>query len=85
MARRFYKTLILVEVLSEDKPLNFNNLADVHHAITDGDCSGRYDTIASDEITPEAAAQGLIAQGSDPEFFQIDKDGNDLTDEDDTP
>ncbi len=38
--RKFYKTIIKVEVLSE-APFNPSNLGEVHEAVTEGDCSGK--------------------------------------------
>jgi hypothetical protein len=40
--KTFYRTLIEVEVLSEE-PVEFDSLEDVHNAIVDGDCSGKWD------------------------------------------
>ena len=38
--RAFYRTVIQVEILSEE-PFRHSNLNDVYHAITSGDCSGK--------------------------------------------
>lgn len=75
--KKFYKTIIQVEVLSEE-PFDYNDLSDVHYQITEGDCSGTFKTLSSDELDGKQAADALKAQDSDPEFFQIDEDGNDL-------
>ena len=75
--RKFHKTIIQVEVLSEE-PFGYNELSDVHHQITNGDCSGTYTTLSTEELDGRQAADALKAQDSDPEFFQIDEDGNDL-------
>jgi hypothetical protein len=83
--RTFYRTVVTVEVLSED-PLNFDTLEDLHHAITTGDCSGRYETTKTETLNGKDTAAGLIAQGSDPGFFQLDEEGNDCDDDcDDGP
>lgn len=37
------ETTITVKILSEE-PFDYNNLSDVHYAITEGDCSGVYET-----------------------------------------
>lgn len=79
MTRKFYKTVIKVEVLSEE-PFDYDNLSDIHNQITDGDCSGEYTTTKITILTAKQAASTLIRQGSDPEFFQLDRNGNDLED-----
>ena len=70
------RTEIKVVVLSEE-PFDFTNLATVAHAITDGDCSGECTVLRQKWLVGKAAADAVIAQGSDPEFFGIDDDGDD--------
>jgi hypothetical protein len=76
-SRKFYKTIIQVEVLSED-PFTYNSLSDIDDSISFGDCSGTYITIKEKRISGKLAAKSLIAQGSDPEFFMLDKNGKDI-------
>lgn len=76
--RKFFKTIVTVEVLSEDVPVEFDNLQELHYMITSGDDSGVIKSCIHKKITGKQAAQALIKQGSDPGFFLIDKDGNDL-------
>jgi hypothetical protein len=79
--RKFYRTVYTVEVLSEE-PITVNvDLDDLNYMITDGDCSGKIETNGSDEIDGVTAAKLLMEQGSDPEFFRIDKNGNDISDD----
>jgi len=73
----FYKTVVTVTVLSEE-PFNEMELADVAYAIGEGDCSGQVEFAPSEKVDGPTMAKLLIAQGSDPEFFQIDADGNPL-------
>lgn len=75
MTRKFWKTTIIVEVLSEDVPLEFDDLEEVHNAISSGACSGQY-TSTSEELTGKQCADALTAQGSDPGFFQLDDNGD---------
>ena len=78
MKRKFYKTVLQVEILSET-PVNFDNLADVAYAITEGDCCGTVkDILNNKEISAKKCAEQLFAFGSEPGFFQLDEDGNDL-------
>jgi hypothetical protein len=78
MARKFYRTIVTVEVLSEDSPWDGPDLQDLAGAITHGDCSGQWDVSHTRELTAQQAAQALIEQGSEPGFFQLDEHGNDL-------
>ena len=71
---RFCKTVIQVTVLSEG-PFEYENLNDVYNAITEGDCSGEVKTVEACYLNGKQAAEALIAQGSDPEFFKLDKNG----------
>lgn len=84
--RKFYRTVYQVEILSEEK-FDDNggmSLTDIDEAMTNGDVSGRITTIVdNEEKTGSEIAVLLKAQGSDPEFFQLDKEGNDLNDDED--
>lgn len=71
------ETVIEVRVLSEE-PFDYNDLENVHHAITEGDCSGTYSTKSSKAISGKLAADKVKEQGSDPEFFNMDEEGNEL-------
>jgi hypothetical protein len=77
MAKKFYRTVIEVEVLSEELD-DFNTLEDVHYAITQGHCSGEWDVKSQGEVTPKRMAKLLLAQGSDPEFFGLDEKGKSI-------
>ena len=74
--RKFYKHTITVEVLSETDAVP-NNLADVAYQIADGGDSGVWEVTKTETLNGKQAAKALIAQGSDPEFFGIDKNGKD--------
>lgn len=80
-SRTFHRTIITIEVLSE-YPYSPDDLDEVVSDITDGDCSGKWSVTSSDEVDGPTMAKLLIGQESDPEFFQLDEDGND-TDNDD--
>ena len=79
MDKKFYRTCVVVEVLSE-YPYNPQTLKQVAYDIDEGDCSGVWSAVPNIEITPQEAAKNLLEQGSDPEFFGLDKDGNFLED-----
>ena len=73
---KFFKTVITVTVLSEDKPAQSVNLTRIAHEILEGEWSGYTENDGGTELTAKEAAEALIAQGSDPEFFRLDDDGN---------
>jgi hypothetical protein len=47
----------------------------IDEAIRTGPCNGTVEHISSDEITAQQMALEALAQGSDPEFFDLDEDG----------
>lgn len=81
MPRKFFKQALYITVLSEDTPLEYDDLNDIHRAISDGDCVGS--TIDEDcmQIEPREAAILLTTFGSEPAFFQLDDQGNDLAED----
>ena|SRR3990167_9921703 len=82
--RKFYRTLIAVEVLSE-APFTSIDLEVIHEAITTGDCSGVVSVEDSEEVDGVKMAELLRAQGSDPDFFQLTDEGEDLEQEEMAP
>ncbi len=78
MARKFYKTTFVVEVLSEDAPLDvFSSLAEVGYQISEGACVGDISG-ASEEISAKKTAELCLDFHSDPGFFQLDDEGREL-------
>jgi len=81
--KKYYRTLVQVEVLSEtpfEEQFPDENLTYIAREIYDGDCSGTVEVVQSDEISGAAMAQRLLNQGSDPGFFSLDEDGNEVED-----
>jgi hypothetical protein len=76
--RKFFRTTIVVQVLSEDAPIEFDDLSEVDHMITGGDCSGIFKVLKSERVEPKAMARMLMKQGSEPEFFGLDSKGCDV-------
>lgn len=66
--RKFYRTIIKIEVLSED-PYDPETLQQVHYDIKDGDCSGQWSVVSSQQLNRHQVEQLLIEQGSDPSFL----------------
>jgi hypothetical protein len=81
MKKTIYRTVFSFEVLSEE-PLDTGTA--FHEIVTEtiqGDMSGNVQVVKQNEVvTGKRAAKLTIAQGSDPEFFGMDKDGNKLED-----
>ncbi len=75
--RKFFKTKIEVEVLSEE-PFEYDSINDIAYSITQGDCSGVLIHKGMKKLNGKQIANELLKQGSDLEFFQLDKQGNDL-------
>lgn len=75
--RKFHRTIITIEVLSEE-PYNPEDLNDVAHDITTGDCSGNWSITKQEVVDGETMAKLLIQQRSEPGFFQLDDEGNDI-------
>ncbi len=78
--RKFYHRVYQVEVLSEEELSPEMELDDIHHAITDGDCSGVVSITKDERFDARKMAQLLMKQGSDPGFFQLTEDGEDADD-----
>lgn len=78
--RKFYKTVIQVEILSEEK-YNPHGLNQIVHDITFGDCSGEWHVVDTFELDGKMTADALIEQGSAPEFFNLDENGDDFEEE----
>jgi len=58
--------------------VEFGSLQDVHSAITDGDCSGRWHVTTTEEVDGVRMAQLLQEQASDPAFFELTADGEEV-------
>lgn len=82
MARTFYRTVFTVEVLSE-RPIGGMSLEEIARAIYDSGCSSDITQEGPAGMTGPEMVKALIAQGRNAEFFQLDDDGNDLSEGDD--
>ena len=79
--KKYWKTVIEVTVLSEDKPVGEGlELDDIHYEITEGHCSGDIVIKSQKQVCAKTMAKLLESQGSDPGFFQLDEDGKELED-----
>lgn len=79
--RKFYRTIIMVEVLSEDEPIKEDvSLGDIQYEITEGHHSGVIKSFKSTLLSGRQAVKALLAQGSDPGFFSLNLDGSQTED-----
>lgn len=78
--KEYFKTKIEVLILSEYRLSGNESLADLHELTMGegGDCSAKVEFDHSEAISSKEAAKLLQEQGSDPAFFQLDHNGNDL-------
>lgn len=74
--RKFYKTIVSFEVLSEE-PIGEMSLGDVLVECAVGSFSGRPLDPVEAVLTGPEAADALKEQGSDPGFFNLTPDGQD--------
>lgn len=78
---KIYRSLFTVEVLSEEPIDCSTSLTDLLEECNNGDYSGMTNLVyANHEVTGKRAANLVIKQGSDPEFFMMDENGNELED-----
>jgi len=83
MPRKFYKTLITLEVLSEDPIPPWMELPAIIQEASEGSFSATIRDNVEAEVTGKEMAALLQDQASDPEFFQLDAEGNDLSEDED--
>lgn len=72
--KKYFKTIILFEVLSEEEPVQWNSLADLNYQVTEGHCSGRLMSESSELISEEELRMCCRYHGTDPEFFTIPRE-----------
>lgn len=77
MSRKFYKTTVTFEVLSEE-PINCTDLETLNEQTQGGDWVGHFGETVEVELTAKEAADALYEFGSEPGFFKLDDDGNDI-------
>lgn len=76
--RKFRRTLITVEVLSEGEQVyDPDDLSEVYHDGLGGSCSVDWTITESEVIDGPTTAKALLNQSSDPEFFQLTEEGED--------
>ena len=76
--RKFFKTVVRVTVLSEDAPAEFDTLSELGRMIDSGYEVGQVAVLKRVQLSPRAAAQALSRYGSEPGFFQLKGNGEDV-------
>lgn len=66
---KYQKTIVQVEILSTGPFPQEYNLLDLHEAIFQGECSGRYHEVSRQELSEKEMEAELITQGTDPSFL----------------
>ncbi len=78
-ARKFYKTVVTVTILSERGPVSPScELDHIHRELQDGYWIGEVDNDGGTELTGAEVAKALVEMGSTPDFFDLEDDGTDL-------
>jgi len=82
MKKKIYKSVLRVEILSEEPLNDCLSLSDIDYETTEGHCSGHLDWESHNaEVVGKEAVNEMHKHGSDPEFFQMDGEGNSLDEE----
>ena len=80
--RRYFKTIVKIEVLSEEAPVPEDlDLGEISEEITVGPWSGGGIQLEVIELTAKQAVEELMKQGSDPSFFRLNDDGTEREEE----
>lgn len=74
----YYRTKVMIEVLHDVILPQDMSLSQLAYEITEGSFSGVIDWGQSEQLSAKEMAEAAILQGSDPEFFGIDEEGNKL-------
>lgn len=85
MEKKIYRTLVTIEVLSEEPIEESMSLDDIEYECNSGSFSGVHDwKVRNEELVGQAAVDAVLAQGTSPDFFGMDENGNDISDEDES-
>lgn len=75
--RKFYKTVITFEVLSEEPIPPGMDIGNIAYEATEGDYVMRTIGNVKTELDGKQAADALLEQGSTPDFFCLTREGED--------
>lgn len=80
--RKFYLHRWVFEMISEEPLPSWLSAREVIHMAEEGDCVGQmFEESLNEELDGQRAADELYGMGSEPGFFLLDDDGNDIEDE----
>lgn len=80
MSRKFYKSIVQIEVLSEDWPVGKlcgPDLKTITWAIKEGTLFGKTKILTETELSGKEMADALRNQGADPAEFMLNDNGED--------
>ncbi len=78
MPRQFYRTTYTYTVLSENPMADSLSLTDIAYMTDEGDCVGRFGETKTETLTSKEAADALNDAGSEPGFFMLNDDGEEI-------
>jgi len=79
MKKQIYRSVIRLEVLSDEPIPEDISLASIADQCDNGDYSGMSAwKVVNTPVKGKQAVKLIEAQGSDPEFFGMDKNGNEI-------
>jgi hypothetical protein len=82
--KTLYRSVISFEVISEEPIPDGMTLGDIQDECDEGSYSGAHEyKVQNQPVIGKRAVKLVVAQGSDPEFFQMDSNGNDLNEDED--
>lgn len=73
----FYRTTITINVLS-DRDIIEDDIGTIVSNCDEGDCVMASAEVGRSQIDGESMARALTAAGSEPGFFQLDAEGNEV-------
>ena len=76
--RKFYKTTVTFTVLSEDPIPPNSNIGGIVDECNVGEYVMHSSTINHEVLNGKQAAEELFNAGSEPQFFKIDDEGNEI-------
>ena len=78
MKKKIYRNVICFEILSEDPIEEMPGLSMIDYQASEGEWSGRFldQPITNQELIGEDAVDAVYEQGTAPEFFEMDEEGN---------
>ena len=80
--KTIYRTVIEIEILSEEPIPEGLDLEEIEGECQDGEYSGKHELkVSNQKLVGIKAANATRAQGSSPDFFMMDEEGNELNSE----